>query len=170
MKMKITSILTFVFAFSLAFVACKKETSDDKKESNPCGDKSICFKVDDLSFSFDAKWLSQAQDKYKVYYNQSLGGTSSERIDIIIKCLGGLKTGDYSFVSIDKPLNDDRTATFEYYKNVAGELTQFKCESGKLTISKYEDKMITGTFSCAAKDKDGQAVILKSGNFYQIKN
>ncbi|MCO6495670.1 MAG: hypothetical protein J5I91_08340 [Bacteroidetes bacterium] len=171
MKRTITTIFSVLLVTSLILVSCKKsESTDDQKETNPCGDKNVCFKVDDLSFSFNAKWLAQAQDKYKIYFNQSLGGTSNERLDIIIKCLGGLKTGDYQFIDFNTPLNDDRKATFEYYKNEAGELTQFRCESGTLKITKYEDQTISGTFTCAAKDKDDNAVILKSGNLYQVKN
>ncbi|MCK9480667.1 MAG: hypothetical protein M0R38_02765 [Bacteroidia bacterium] len=172
MKRKITSILTLILIGSLAFSGCKKSNKDDdQKETNPCGDKNTCFKIGaDLSYAFNTTWISQAQDKYKIYYNQSLGGTSSERLDLVIKSEGGLKEGTYEFISIDKPLNTNKQATFEYYKNNAGDLTQVKCESGTLTITKFADKKLSGKFTCAAKDAFGIALSVTSGNFYMLEN
>lgn len=168
MKKRILQLAFLLIASSLMLGGCKKDEGTSKGDTNPCGDKNFCFKVgDDLSFAFDAKWIAQAQSKYKVLFTQSLGGTSNEIAEIEFKADGGIRTGDFTFTNV---VSTDGQAYFRYYKNQSGEITQFICSEGTLKVTKFENSQITGTFTCQAKDKDNKTVSVKSGNVFKVGN
>jgi hypothetical protein len=168
MKNRILHLAVYALVGSLVLGGCKKDDTGSKADTNPCGDKNFCFKVgDDLSFAFDAKWIAQAQSKYKVLFTQSLGGTSNETAELEFKADGGIRTGDFTFAST---ITTDGQAYFRYIKNISGEITQFICSEGTLKITKFENSQITGTFTCQAKDKENKTVSLKSGNVFKVGN
>lgn len=169
MRKLVTTLLTISLVSAFTIMSCKKSDKDDngKAAANPCGDNNFCFKVEGKQFSFDAKFLSQAQDRYKVYYSKDLGGTSNEITEITFKSPNGIQTGEYTLLDVPIPL-DDMTATFRYSRNLTGDIEKYTCTSGKLNIKEWKNNKIKATFSCTAADKDGESVLLKEGNIYGV--
>ena len=158
--------MSLIFIGTLTLSSCKKDEESETK--NACADKNFCFKIgDSLSYSFDAKWISQAQSKYKVLFSQSLGGTSNEIAELEFKSDGGIRTGEFTFASVAA---SDGQAYFRYIKNMTGEITSFTCTEGKVTITKFEGNKITANFTCTGKDKDNKTVSITNGNVVEVSN
>jgi hypothetical protein len=156
---KLIYLLSGVLFAIATLSSCTKKDKDDNTNNNnttttACNGKTLCFKMDGVEESHDAKWKVLA-DRYRIYWEEG-SGTSYKNIELDIYTTA---TGSYP---VDANPSAGKAA-FQYYmagKNIEG-------TAGTVEITSIATDKITGKFTITAYEGTNKHEITE-GNFVNV--